>query len=87
MRRRGMLGPTNIEAQIPASSVFCLTRKRARSSIFWAGLFLLGALVSACGSSQKERAASSSAAGPAINEVKREAKFNSANDTRGVVLR
>ncbi len=103
MRRRGVPGPSTTEAQILESPVLCWTMKRARSAFFWAGLLLLGALVSACGSSQEERAASGSAAGagagpvagpaagpvagPAIHGVKRAAKTNGASEPRGVVLR
>lgn len=73
--------------------------KGVRSAFLWAGLLLLGALVSACGSSQEERAPSGSAAGPvvgpvadpvggpAIFGVKRAAKTNGSSEPRGVVLR
>ena len=89
MRRRGVLWPSTTEAQRLEPPVPCLTRKRLRSIYLWAGLVLLGALVSACGSSQEERAASASAqgagagpvAGPTIHET------TGAGEPRAVVLR
>ena len=87
MRRRVVRGPSTTEAQKPESSVLCRTMMRSRPSFRWTGLLLLGALVSACGSSQEERAASDLAAGGVTGLAVHQVKTNGANEPRGVALR
>lgn len=87
MRRRVVRRRSTTEAQIPESSVLCRTMKRSRSSFLWTGLLLLGALVSACGSSQEERAASDMAAGGVTGLAVNGVKTNGANEPLGVALR
>ena len=87
MRRRGVPGPSTTEAQILEPPVLCWAMKRARSAFLWAGLLLLGALVSACGSSLEERAGSGAAAGGITGLALHDVKTNGAHEPTGVVLR